>query len=78
MTSFNAATRCCAPIPCSDARASCSRRSGPELRQYWFLHDKEERPFDRTQRDWVYQTAKGVQNTFGFGTEIEPTPRRTT
>ena len=45
---------------------------GPELRQYWFLHDKEERPFNRTQRNWVYQTAKGVQNTFGFGTEIEP------
>jgi Glutamate synthase domain 2 len=45
---------------------------GPEMRQYWFLHDKEERPFNRTQRNWVYQTAKGVQNTFGFGTEIEP------
>jgi glutamate synthase domain-containing protein 2 len=45
---------------------------GPELRQYWFLGDKEERPFNRTQRNWVYQTAKGVQNTFGFGTEIEP------
>ena len=45
---------------------------GPELRQYWFLQDKEERPFKRTQRNWVYQTAKGVQNTFGFGTEIEP------
>ena len=45
---------------------------GPELRQYWFLNDKEERPFNRTQRNWVYQTAKGVQNTFGFGTEIEP------
>jgi glutamate synthase domain-containing protein 2 len=45
---------------------------GPELRQYWFLHDKEERPFNRTQRNWIYQTAKGAQNTFGFGTEIEP------
>jgi len=45
---------------------------GPELRQYWFMGDKEERPFNRTQRNWIYQTAKGVQNTFGFGTEIEP------
>ena len=44
---------------------------GPELRQYWFAPDKAERPFNRTQRNWVYQTSKGVQNTFGFGTEAE-------
>src|SRR5919199_1980300 len=44
---------------------------GPELRQYWFAPDKSERPFDRTQRNWVYESAKGVANTFGFGTESE-------
>ncbi|HLM26056.1 MAG TPA: FMN-binding glutamate synthase family protein [Thermoleophilaceae bacterium] len=44
---------------------------GPELRQYWFLQDKSERPFDRTQRNWVYESAKGQPNTFGFGTEAE-------
>ncbi len=44
---------------------------GPELRQYWFAPDKAERPFDRTQRNWVYESAKGVPNTFGFGTESE-------
>ena len=44
---------------------------GPELRQYWFSNDKSERPFDRTQRDWIYESAKGATNTFGFGTESE-------
>jgi glutamate synthase domain-containing protein 2 len=44
---------------------------GPELRQYWFMGDKEERPFNRTQRNWVYQSAKRERNTFGFGTEGE-------
>jgi glutamate synthase domain-containing protein 2 len=44
---------------------------GPELRQYWFMGDKAERPFNRTQRNWVYQSAKRERNTFGFGTEGE-------
>ena len=42
---------------------------GPELRQYWVMSDKAERPFNRTQRSWIYESAKGQQNTFGFGTE---------
>jgi len=41
---------------------------GPELRQYWVAHDKEEKPFDRTERSWIYATAKGQNNNFGFGT----------
>jgi glutamate synthase domain-containing protein 2 len=44
---------------------------GPELRQYWFASDKSERPFDRTQRNWVYESAKRQPNTFGFGSESE-------
>jgi glutamate synthase domain-containing protein 2 len=40
---------------------------GPELRQYWVAHDKEEMPFDRTERSWIYSTAKGANNYFGFG-----------
>jgi glutamate synthase domain-containing protein 2 len=44
---------------------------GPELRQYWFSGDKQERPFDRTQRNWIYESAKQQPNTFGFGTESE-------
>src|SRR4051812_40161277 len=42
---------------------------GPELRQYWFAPDKAERPFDRTERNWIYESAKQTQNTFGFGSE---------
>ncbi len=41
---------------------------GPELRQYWVANDKEEMPFNRAERSWVYATAKGQNNNFGFGT----------
>ena len=41
---------------------------GPELRQYWVAHDKEERPFNRAERRWIYASAKGENNNFGFGT----------
>ncbi|MEZ4323521.1 MAG: FMN-binding glutamate synthase family protein [Myxococcota bacterium] len=41
---------------------------GPELRQYWVAHDKEELPFNRSERAWVYASAKAENNTFGFGT----------
>src|SRR4051794_461514 len=44
---------------------------GPELRQYWFSADKQERPFDRTERNWIYESAKGQANTFGFGSESD-------
>lgn len=48
---------------------------GPELRQYWVAHDKEERPFDRTERSWIYATSKGQNNNFGFGTtEVQYEP----
>ena len=41
---------------------------GPELRQYWFAGDKEEAPFSRDERRWIYSSAKGENSTFGFGT----------
>lgn len=41
---------------------------GPELRQYWVANDKEEMPFNRAERRWVYATAKGQNSNFGFGT----------
>jgi glutamate synthase (ferredoxin) len=40
---------------------------GPELRQYWVANDKEEMPFNRDERSWIYASAKGENNTFGFG-----------
>src|SRR3954465_6503590 len=42
---------------------------GPELRQYIVTSNDEERPFSRDQRRWVYASAKGQINTFGFGTD---------
>jgi glutamate synthase domain-containing protein 2 len=42
---------------------------GPELRQYLVAGDNEERPFTRDQRRWVYASAKGQNNYFGFGTD---------
>jgi glutamate synthase (ferredoxin) len=41
---------------------------GPEMRQYWVANDKEEMPFNRHERSWIYASAKGQNNTFGFGT----------
>jgi len=41
---------------------------GPEIRQYWVTNDKEEMPFNRAERSWIYATAKKQKNTFGFGT----------
>ena len=41
---------------------------GPELRQYWVTNDKEEMPFNRAERSWIYATSKKEKSTFGFGT----------
>ena len=42
---------------------------GPELRQYIVTNNDEERPFSRDQRTWIYTSAKGLNNTFGFGSD---------
>ena len=41
---------------------------GPELRQYWVANNKEEAPFNRDERRWIYASAKGQNRDFGFGT----------
>ncbi len=41
---------------------------GDELRQYWFMSDTEERPYDRETRKYIYRSAKGINNNLGFGT----------
>jgi len=41
---------------------------GPELRQYWVANDKEEAPFNRDERRWIYASSKGQNKNFGFGT----------
>ena len=40
---------------------------GEFFRQYFFTNDREELPFNRAERSWVYRAAKGVDTTIGFG-----------
>ena len=42
---------------------------GPELRQYIVAGNHEEAPFNREERDWIYRSAGGENNYFGFGTD---------
>src|SRR5947207_13943577 len=42
---------------------------GPELRQYIIANNNEELPFNRDERDWIYRSANGENNYFGFGTD---------
>jgi glutamate synthase domain-containing protein 2 len=42
---------------------------GPEFRQYIVANNREERPFNRLQRGWVYSSSKLMNNYEGFGTE---------
>jgi glutamate synthase domain-containing protein 2 len=42
-------------------------RLGEYFRQYFFAHDREEQPFNRATRAWVYRTAKGLGGMVGFG-----------
>jgi len=44
---------------------------GPEMRQYLFANDREERPFNRTERSEVYSKAKGEDDTMSFGSQNE-------
>ena len=40
---------------------------GEFLRQYLFAGDRDELPFNRAARNWVYRAAKNVDTTVGFG-----------
>ena len=40
---------------------------GEFFRQYFFAMDREELPFNRAQRSWVYRSAKNIDNTIAFG-----------
>ncbi|MDT0642953.1 FMN-binding glutamate synthase family protein [Zunongwangia sp. F363] len=42
---------------------------GPELRQYIVASNREERPFNRSERGWIYASAKNENNYEGFGTD---------
>lgn len=40
---------------------------GEFFRQYFFAMDREEMPFNRAERRWVYRSSAGVDNTVAFG-----------
>ena len=42
---------------------------GPEIRQYFVANNREELPFNRIERGWVYASAKKENNYEGFGTD---------
>ncbi len=48
---------------------------GTFFRQYFFAMDREEMPFNREQRSYVYRAAKNVDTTIAFGStrDLKPT-----
>jgi glutamate synthase domain-containing protein 2 len=52
-------------------------RLGEFFRQYFFAMDREEMPFNRAQRSWVYRAAKGLDTTIAFGSTRDIRPAGT-
>ena len=44
---------------------------GPELRQYLYSNDREERPFNRLERTNVYRKSKNVESASSFGSLLD-------
>ena len=42
---------------------------GPELRQYIVANNREELPFNRQERSWIYASSKKENNLQGFGSD---------
>lgn len=47
---------------------------GEFFRQYFFAMDREEMPFNRAEREWVYKSSKGTDNTIAFGSTRNLSP----
>ena len=47
---------------------------GEFFRQYFFALDREEMPFNRSQRSWAYRAAKNIDNTVAFGSSRDLRP----
>lgn len=45
---------------------------GEYFRQYFFLGDREEMPFNRATRGWIYRLAKNEGGILGFGSTYDP------
>ncbi len=50
---------------------------GEFFRQYFFAMDREEMPFNRAQRTWVYRAAKNIDSTVAFGSTRDLRPEGT-
>lgn len=46
-------------------------RIGEYFRQYFFLGDRDEMPFDRSTRAWVYRLSKNEAGVIGFGSTYD-------
>ena len=46
-------------------------KQGEYFRQYFFAGDRDEMPFNRATRGWVYRLAKGEGGIIGFGSTID-------
>lgn len=40
---------------------------GEFFRQYFFAQDREEMPFNRAERSWIYRASKNIDTTIAFG-----------
>jgi len=49
-------------------------RLGEFFRQYFFAMDREEMPFNRAERTWVYRAAASAENTSAFGSTRDLRP----
>lgn len=47
---------------------------GVYLRAYFYARDREELPFNREERTWVYRASKNVDTTIGFGSTRDISP----
>ncbi len=44
---------------------------GPEIRQYLIANNREELPFNRGERSWIYASSKSENNLTGFGSDLD-------
>jgi hypothetical protein len=42
---------------------------GPEMRQYFIANNREELPFNRSERSWIYASSKQENSYQGFGSD---------
>ena len=46
-----------------------AEKIGSEIRQYFIANNREELPFNRKERSWIYASSKSENNYQGFGSD---------